>query len=54
VSFKGVIIKQASTSAQGTMSHMWNSKFLFGFVPVSQPLLYFGECVVDDAFKGEV
>jgi len=34
-SFKGVIIKQASTSAQATMLNMLNSKFLLAFLPVS-------------------
>lgn len=33
--FKGVIIKQAFTSAQATMLNMPNSKFLLAFLPVS-------------------
>ena len=33
--FKGVIIKQAFTSAQATMLNMPNTKFLLAFLPVS-------------------
>ena len=47
-------VKQASTSTQGAMTHMLNSKFSFGFVPVSTPLLYFSECFADGLFKVEV
>ena len=36
MSFKAVIIKQASTSAQATMLHLPNSKFVFAFLLVSQ------------------